>query len=213
MLLNLKKYCARAIVVRLGIYCLIFVLLVVLEGGSKMAYGYSQIHASLGTSSGTYTGANNTYNHTGTNTVQAEYESFFNSNSAVFFKGVVAMNTTSGMVAYLGGFFGNRYYLGSSGMAIEESDSQNVVSSRPRYRFFVGWDFGVVDVNLREYDSGVVLHSVAFDAGAHGGAIYPINKNWGVEARIGYSYAFGFTVYAVSGSTMTALVGITLNYK
>ena len=81
--------------------------------------------------------------------------------------------------------------------------------SKPKWRFFAGWDFGISQIILEEVGPALTVISTLIDVGGHVGAIYQISKNWGFEGKFGYSFGYGFSTVAVSGSVMSALGGVS----
>ncbi|HLE10627.1 MAG: hypothetical protein A2504_12860 [Bdellovibrionales bacterium RIFOXYD12_FULL_39_22] len=158
----------------------------------------SAINIGIGVMAGTYSGAAMKYHIGLTPTVYLGHETFTAVGRSFVLSSMLASNDPTGPM-YIGLFFERRYYFG------DDNDNSN-------WRYFAGWDLGLANLTLKEYGAGMVLHSLALDAGIDLGAIYKITDSFGICARLGASFNYGLSAYQATGITASSVVGFAYNF-
>ena len=100
--------------------------------------------------------------------------------------------------SYLGG--GANYYFGAG----------NIMSSMDeRWNHYAGYDIGLSRIIIESFGPSLNAVSTAIDVGGHIGTNYRLNKEWKINAEVGYSHAFGFSTVSSNGSNIKSFVGIS----
>lgn len=187
-------------------------LTLIVSFAEKTHASTSQLHAATGMISGSYAGVLTT-TFSISQAVNIEYELFKKSTESNFFKTTFAIDPETGKMVYYGAFTGGRYYVYSTGMIFNSSDTKNSVRSVPTWRFYGGWDLGISQVVVENVGASLTVISTLFDMGGHAGMIYQVGNSWGIEAKYGMSYGYGFSTVSVTGTATTAFLGITIYMK
>ncbi|HEX4926223.1 MAG TPA: hypothetical protein VFV50_19170, partial [Bdellovibrionales bacterium] len=102
-----------------------------------------------------------------------------------------------------------RFYINSKGMYFDRNDEAYRILSYPRFRYYWGWDAGISQVIVRSLGKVLQVVSSMVDVGVCGGAIWQIDRDFGIEAHIGATSGYGFSSVAVIGYSTRALLGVT----
>ncbi len=192
----------------------LFILFLLLISTSSCFAAVGQIHAHLGFIEATYVSKQYPGKKVdGAEVLNIEYELFANSKRSNLFKSTLGLDRTSGRLVYYGSFFGSRFYLKSSGPIYEIVNQETYIKSSPKWKFFIGWDFGLSQTILSEVGDALTVISTLFDFGVHGGVAYQVTKDWAIEAKVATSYGYGFSVDPVTGMQYHGLIGFSLYFK
>jgi len=165
-----------------------------------------QLHTSIGIINGTYAGAtSNSFSIS--QSLNMEYEVFYNTNTAYVARAQVAIDPTTGKMVYYGGFLGQRHYFKSTGMIFDHATQDTTIRSIPKWRFYGGWDVGISQVVVAEVGPALTALSTMLDFGGHVGTIYQLGKTWGLDMQFGYSYGYGFSTVSVTGTAIKLWFG------
>lgn len=169
------------------------------------------VHIHLGMVSGNYSGPAQT-SFSVPQAINFEYE-FLNSNKSTnYIRSLMAFDANKGRLVYFLNSFGFRQYANSNAKLYSFSRNGESFSLAPKVRYFYGADVGISQVVVQTLGTVLQATSTMFDLGAHIGASYHLKPNWAFEIVGGYSYGYGFSTVAVTGTTMRIMFGGSYYY-
>lgn len=173
---------------------------------SRASEAESQLHLSLGFISANYSGP-----VTGSVVIPLalgfEYEYLLTSSKSYVFENIIAIDSEDTKTKYFASRFGTRYYFKSSNLSITKKDAKGSFSISPKLRYYAGWNLGIAQVVIASLGPVLDAVSTVFEYGGNTGAIYQINKSWGMEAKFGLNLGYGFSSVTVSSSVMQIFFG------
>lgn len=141
-----------------------------------------------------------------------EYEFLKSNKTTNYIRSLMAFDGTKGRLMYFLNAFGVRNYFNSSSKYHRFNKEGESYTYFPRYRFFYGADVGISQVVVQELGTVLQATSTMIDIGGHIGASYHVRPQWALEFIGGYSYGYGFSTVAVTGTTMRIMVGGSYYY-
>jgi hypothetical protein len=131
------------------------------------------------------------------------------SDGSVLVRFIQALDSPDSVPFYTYAGTGMRYYFKGRGSYVVQSDETTFISSRPKWRTYMGGELGIAQVIVKSF--GPVIQSVAnmLETGGNVGAIYQISEKIGIEAQIGGTLGYGISSTSVSGSTFRIFLGGT----
>jgi hypothetical protein len=186
---------------------LLFAFLILISAFAK-ADDNTQLHIRTGMLDGKY------YGPTGgdfvvTSTLDIDHETFLANRRSRVFRAILGIDIISAKPFYTYAGTGMRFYLNSKGMYFDRSDESYRILSYPKFRYYLGWDAGIAQVIVRSLGKVLQVVSSMIDVGACGGAVWQVDRNFGVEAHLGLTSGYGFSSVAVVGHTARVLLGVT----
>lgn len=142
-------------------------------------------------------------------TLNIEYEFFQTGRESRVLRTVMAMDFASTKMMYFNAGYGQRYYIGGSGMRFARQEGNISMIAVPKIRYFVGFDAGIGQVIVNSISAVAQINSSVIDVGFDGGMTYAIGETMALSLSSGMSFGWGFSSVAVTGTTMHFLVGIS----
>jgi hypothetical protein len=141
-----------------------------------------------------------------------EYSTFMENDKALIFRAMLALELPESKPYYTYAGTGFRFYNGSKGMSVDQSEENFTLSILPTRRYYWGVDVGISQAIVESYGTVLQAVSAMIDVGVHVGATFQINDKIGVDVLAGASGGFGFSSVGVTGSTTRGLVGLTYSF-
>lgn len=189
----------------------LLILSILIMWGSHSLAADSQLHIRTGILQGKYWGAQSG-EFLVPNTFDAEYEVFLANSRSFLFRSMLAMELTTAKPYYSYSGIGMRYYLASKGMMFDAQDEGVSIISIPKWRYYVGWDFGISTAIVQSLGKVLQIMSTMIDFGGHAGVIYQVDSTFGIEGHVGATTGQGFSSVSVVGVTLRAFVGGTYQF-
>jgi len=142
-------------------------------------------------------------------TLNLEYEFFQSSRESHLLRSVIAMDFANAKLMYFNAGYGQRYYIGGSGMRFARQEGNVSLISVPKIRYFVGFNAGIGQVIVNSISAVAQINSSVIDVGLDGGMTYAIGETMSLSLSSGMSFGWGFSSVTVSGTTMHFLVGLS----
>lgn len=139
--------------------------------------------------------------------VDVDYELFVANDGSVVFRFLQGLDNPDSIPFYTYAGTGYRYYWNSKGPSTIQKGDGLFIESIPRVRYYLGMDLGIAQVLVKSFGPNVQSVANMLDAGINVGAIYQLNKNFGLEAQGGYSVGYGISSTPVNGNTQRLLLG------
>ncbi|MEQ1875609.1 MAG: hypothetical protein ABL958_03120 [Bdellovibrionia bacterium] len=184
------------------------VLLLVLSASMAFADDNTQLHVRTGLLDGKYFGATSG-DFQVTSTLDIDHETFIANRRSRVFRAILGIDLISAKPFYTYAGTGMRFYVNSKGMRFDRSDDQYALMSYPRYRYYFGWDAGIAQVIVRSLGKVLQVVSSMIDIGVCGGAVWQVDRDFGIDLHVGVTSGYGFSSVAVVGYTTRALLGMT----
>ena len=173
----------------------------------------SQLHLRTGYFSSNFNGSGvEGKPYTDIMTINVELEQFQSSRMSHAFRTIVAMDFASAKLMYFNAGYGQRYYLGGSGMNFKREENNITIVSVPKLRYFVGFNAGLSQVIVKSLSPALQIVSSCLDLGLDSGLNYALGTNTALSVSTGASFGWGFSSVAVTGITMHLLVGANYSY-
>lgn len=169
------------------------------------------VHIHMGQISGSYKGpVQSTFSVP--QAINFEYEFLHNNKTTNYIRSLMAFDANQGRLVYFLNSFGVRQYFNSNAKAYSFAKDGESFSLAPKMRYFYGADVGISQVVVQTLGTVLQATSTMFDLGVHTGFSYHIQPRWALEVVVGYSYGYGFSTVAVTGSTTRMMVGGSYYY-
>jgi hypothetical protein len=139
-----------------------------------------------------------------------EYENIISNRQTFLVRGILGVEVKTAQVKYAFGGFGQRYYFNSNALQWKVMENGLMMSYIPRLAFYMGWDFGISQVQVINYGPVLSAYSTLIEYGASGGVIYNIYKTIGLEGQLGMSYGNGFSSVAVTSQIVKMYIGVSM---
>lgn len=136
--------------------------------------------------------------------VDLSYEFTINEKASWFLRGIGPLIPSSSDNYLFGGVGVNFYFMSISSAAVFK-DTEIELMIRPKWRYYWGLNAGVG--NLSYTTETEQKNDTILEMGLHAGAIYSINKEWGLKAEGSFNRGIG-TLTEVS--TTKVLLGATM---
>ena len=144
--------------------------------------------------------------------LDTELELFMNTKSALIFRSILGIDMSTSQTRYLSASAGVRHYFRSIGHAFRSSDDGATLSVSPKWKYYAGYEGGVAQVLVVDFNRVLSTYSTLFEIGLNIGAVWQASRNVGVETQIGYTNGFGFSNVSVSGNSLRAFLGVTYQF-
>lgn len=136
-----------------------------------------------------------------------EYEMIKNSKQSFVLENIVAIDAADSKTKYNAVHLGQRYYLFSSNYSNQKTEEFNAFKIKPKYRFFVGWNFGLAQVVVLSFSDVLDAVGTVVEYGGHAGALYQINDKWALEAKMNLYMGYGISSISVTSMSYHLLLG------
>lgn len=130
-----------------------------------------------------------------------DYEVFTHNNRSYHFRFTQAVQLPDSVPFYTYGGGGYRFYLDSKGLVENQNEPGILISSSPRWRYYVGVDAGIAQVVVQTFGSIVQAVSNMLDVGVNGGLMYQVGENLSLELQVGGSFGYSFSSVPEQGAT------------
>jgi hypothetical protein len=168
----------------------------------------TQLHVRTGFLDGKYFGPTSG-DFVVTSTLDIDHETFIANRRSRVFRTILGIDMISAKPFYTYAGTGMRFYLNSKGMFFDRNDESYRILSYPRFRYYLGWDAGIAQVIVRSLGKVLQVVSSMIDVGGCAGAIWQIDRDFGIETHFGITSGYGFSSVAVIGYSTRLLVGMT----
>jgi hypothetical protein len=142
------------------------------------------------------------------NTLDLEYEVFTANKRSVAFRFTVAPDLTKNKVHYTYAGIGQRFYIDTKGMMVDEAEHDLSVTSLPRWRFSVGWDLGLSEITVTSVTSVLDIVASLYDLGVSSSLSYRLTDRLNLEGNLGASFGYGFSSVSVNVLIYRGTVGV-----
>lgn len=142
--------------------------------------------------------------------IDLEFEVLMDNRKSYFFRTSQAFNLEKTIFdySYLGA--GMKWYVFSKGMYFETTQgSAEYLMTSPKWRFYVGWEFGVAHVTLQTIGEILTIQTSTYDYGGTFGTIYNITQRIGLELNFSAQISTGFTTISTGAAVMRTTVGLS----
>jgi len=136
-----------------------------------------------------------------------DWEFFAANNYSFLARYTQAMDTPDSRPFYNFTGLGMRFYFDSKGLAMIQDQSDVVIKSLPRWRYYVSTDLGVSQVIVKSFGPVVQALASMLETGLNAGALYLIGDKFSINAQVGATYGWGFSSTSANGYTYRALIG------
>jgi hypothetical protein len=200
-------------VVLLFVVVLIVFLQFIFVDKSHANTGAGQAHFRQGFYNATFKGngdANGSF--TLNRVLDFEYENIISNRQTFLVRGILGVEVETAQVKYAFGGIGQRYYFSSNALQWKVMEDGLMMSYLPRLSFYLGWDFGIAQVQVVNYGPVLSAYSTLIEYGGSGGFIYNIYKTIGLEGQLGMSYGNGFSSVAVTSQIVKMYIGLSMYF-
>jgi hypothetical protein len=143
------------------------------------------------------------------NTLDLEYEVFTANKRSVVFRFMVSPDLTTNKVRYTYAGIGQRFYIGTKGMIVDQAERDLSVVSLPRWRLSLGWDLGLSETTVQSRTSVLDVIASLYDLGACSSLTYRITDRLNLDANVGASFGYGFSSISVNALIFRSTFGVT----
>jgi hypothetical protein len=141
-----------------------------------------------------------------------EYENVVSNRQTFLVRGILGVEVDSAQVKYAFGGIGQRYYFKSNALQWKVMEDGLMMNYVPRLSFYLGFDFGIAQVQVVNYGPVLSAYSTLIEYGGSGGVIYNIYKTIGLEGQLGMSYGNGFSSVAVTSQIIKIYIGLSMYF-
>jgi hypothetical protein len=140
--------------------------------------------------------------------IDAEYDLFTSHNRAFAFRGVLAVNMTTGRMDYGYAGVGQRFYFGSNALSFLRIEAGRSVASSPKLKYFAGWDAGFSQVLVAVATKSLQSNATAVEAGAIAGVNWNFMDSVALQTGVSGGFGYGFTNVSVAGMVIKGFLGV-----
>lgn len=172
-----------------------------------------QAHLRTGLVSGSFAGSSATETVSGDfsspTSMDAEFEYFLSTVSAVFNRLTLVADSSSGSLSYLYMGVGYKKYLFSNGRTLENLSGDFSYSIVPTWRYYVQGEVGLSEVEVERVTSTLETTATLLEFGGSAGVIRQMSSNFGLEGNFGVSNGLPISSVSVNSLVIRAMVGLT----
>lgn len=140
--------------------------------------------------------------------VDFEYENVMNNKYSYFIRSTFVFDIDKTLMAYryVGG--GTKYYFFSKGLSFDTEFKGTRVKVTPRFRFYMGVEFGLSQVLLRTVGSHLRIDSSTYDYGGNLGIIWNYTDKIAFEFSTTAQISTGFSSISTGGAVFKNFAGL-----
>lgn len=141
--------------------------------------------------------------------IELEFEVVHSNKKSFFLRSSHAFDIEKSIISYryFGG--GMKYYIFSQGLYFERRNNNEVFTSFPKWRFYLGWDVGISHVVLQTIGEILRITTSIYDYGLTSGVIFNTSDKLGIEFNLTTQLSTGFTSVTTGVAVIKVVTGIS----